>query len=102
MSPSDYSPYLADFFGGAGGVGRAAGRRGTRARLWDLSVFKSLDLTDDKKIRYLCSDVKTGKIIVAMVALERRSWGLARHRANAVRSRAEPWGCNGARQAIFR
>ena len=73
-------------------MGRAAGRYGIRARLWDKSISDDLDLTLLKNINLLCSEAKANKLIAVMIAIECRSWGIARHRTNVIRSRAEPWG----------
>ena len=90
--PASPKVYLADLFGGTGGVARHATQLGLQGRVWDVCLSPHLDITLPRCRHVLVQDAHAGLLQAVMLAPECRSWSNARARTNAIRSKTEPWG----------
>ena len=84
--------YVADLFGGRGGVGDSCCKLGVAARVWDLEKGEEFDLTRASVCGGFRRDVADNKVIAGMIATPCRTWGPGGNRSFKLRSRLEPWG----------
>merc|ERR1740121_2849238 len=63
--------------------------------------FSSARSDQLENIGYLRADARAGEIAAAMIAIECRSWGVARNRTHVIRSRSEPRGVAQPRELFF-
>ena len=60
--------YLADLFGGTGGVGRAVNEFGFTSKAWEILHGPDFDLTRPLVQARICRDMRMGKVFALMLA----------------------------------
>ena len=90
LSRSERGDFLADIFGGTGGVSRAARRRDIQGRIWDTRWGHEFDLLKRSVRRAIAREAKAGHLIAAMLAPPCTSFSIAQR--GALRSLIFPWG----------
>ena len=84
--------YVADLFSGSGGASLACRRLGFATAEWDIRHGHQCDLTSRKVLRKLRLDIKSGKVLAAMLAPPCNSFSVARDRTKVIRTQDLPWG----------
>ena len=84
--------YVADLFSGNGGVALACRKLGFATAEWDIRHGHQCDLTCRKVLRKLRLDIKSGRVLAAMLAPPCNSFSVARDRMKVIRTRDFPWG----------
>ena len=84
--------YVMDLFSGAGGVGRAVARFGHRCKQWDLNFGKEHDLTDQKVLRRILSEIRKQRVLGVIMDPPLRTFSTARDRQHPIRDRLQKWG----------
>ena len=90
---SERGTYLADLFGGHGGVARAAEQRDITGRVWDLAAGPRYDLCRRSVRRQLCREARRGLLIAACLAPPCSTFSLQQR--GALRALDQPWGKSG-------
>ena len=97
---SDFNPprrglkgqYVADLFSGDGGLAMACRKLGFAIAEWNIKHGRQCDLISRKVLRKLPLDIKSGKVLAAMLAPPCDSFLVAHNRLKVIRTRDLSWG----------
>ena len=90
MTRSERGTFLGDFFGGHGGVAKAAQRRNVRGRVWDIRRGSQFDLLKSSTQRTIVQEADARRLVGAMLAPPCNTFSIAQ--SGRLRTIHEPWG----------